>query len=197
MQIMGENESYCYAWTNIGEGYFLVLLADFTAEPDFTTMLNELLALVSPYTGEFAEPAPEGVFSLPCGDQTLTITCSEGWSGELYAENNVWIYDEDHTVYGDYYYLEGYTEEDILEYYVQYDMDNLATENALISSGDGPAIAGFTTKNVIGKDVSYYYAWTPMGDGYFLLYVYDWNGGNDSAALLPQMLDCVTTNAGN
>lgn len=189
--VMGEGESYCYAWTPAGDGYLLMLLADYTDEPDFETMLNEMLGQLTPYTGEFA--VNDGSFSLPCGDRTLTVTCPEGWDGELYDVNNVWIYNGDGSIYGDYYYWEGWTEDDILTLWIQPDVDSLKDENTFVSQGDGPVCDGYTTMVVVGTETSYYYAWAPMGDGYFLLQVYDWDGGDDSAELLPQMLDTVTS----
>ena len=197
MEAIGEGESSCYAWTPMGEGYFLVLLVDLTAEPDFETMLQDILGLVTPYTGEFPEKAVaedlgDGSFSLPCGDQTVTITCPEGFTGEVYDVNNIWLYNSDETVYGDYYYWEGWTEDDILTMWVQPDADTLKTEGSFVSQGDGPDCEGYTTKVVIGSELSYYYAWTPMGDGYFLAYIYDFAGGDNSSELLPMLLDNIT-----
>ncbi len=133
-----------------------------------------------------------GKFSLPCGDQTVTITCPEGWSGEIYDVNNVWIYNDDGSIYGDYFYWEGWTADDILEYWIQPDVDTLTSEATFVSQGDGPAIEGYITKVVIGTELSFYYAFAPVGDGYFLLQVYDWDAGNDAATLLPQLLDLIT-----
>lgn len=191
--LLGEGESYCYAWTPAGDGYLFILLGDYTDEPDFDALLNQLLGLVTPYTGEFA--VDDGTYTLDCGDRILTITCPEGWDGELYDTNNVWLYNGDGSIYGDYYYWEDWTEDDILTLWIQPDVDSMETEKTLVSHGDGPACDGYTTKVVIGTECSFYYAWAPMGDGYFLLHVYDWDGGDDSAELLPQLLAIVTSDA--
>ena len=196
MEVIGVDESYCYAWTPIGEGHFLAVLADFTGAPDFKPMLNEILGLVNMYTGEFAAPTPkaeeigDGLFSLPCGSQSVVISCPDGWTGEAYADFDVWIYPEDMLICGDYYYLEGYTLEEVEQYWIQPDVDSMKSEDVFVSY-ENADFGNYTARVLVGKDVSYYYAYVPYGDGCLLTYIYDSDGGNDAAEWLPMLTDCI------
>ena len=195
--VMGEGESYCYVWTPMDEGFLVVILADYTETPDFEAQIHQVLDLIVPYTGEFAEKAiaadlGNGQFSLPCGSQNVTISCPEGFSGEVYEENNIWLYNKDGSVYGDYFYLSGWVTEDIMTYWILEDVDAMKSENASTTLEDGPAIEGYRTQVLQGDSISYYYAWAPMGNGCFLLQVYDWDGGNDALELLTMLLECIT-----
>ena len=128
-----------------------------------------------------------GSFVLPCGDEASLITCPDGWIGEAYDINNVWIYLEYESHYLDYYYMTDWTEDDFLDQ-VQSDIDELKDLDIFISSGDGPVYKGFTTKQVLGKDESYCYAWAPKGDGYLLVVLADYTAKPDFEA---QILDAM------
>lgn len=152
-------------------------------------------------SGEIEETEPvesntadlgDGRFTMGCGDEIVLITVPEGWSGEIYYAENVWIYNADQSLIADYYYLTDYTEDDIISYFVQYDVDYLKGMNIAVTTGDGPVIDGYTTKVVISEGESYYYAWREIGDGWLLVYVYDYTGTDDATELLPQMIDLVT-----
>lgn len=145
-----------------------------------------------PEDTQWEETGDTGPFVLNCGEDAMLITCPEGFVGEVYSDVNIWIYDEEFSLVGDYYYCEGWTGEDVVSYFIQFDIDSMTQAESYISHGDGPAMEGYTTMVVIGDGVSYYYAWTEAGDGLFLAYLYDYTGANDPAAVMQQLLDCVT-----
>lgn len=143
-------------------------------------------------TGSSTADLGNGQFVLDCGDEAVLITSLEGWSGEVYDATNVWIFDAEYTMYGDYYYLEGWTEDDLMTYAVNSDAEYLESLEALISSGESVAIDGYTTMEVLGNGEAYYYAWREIGDGYLLVYGVDYTGANDASALLPALVAAVT-----
>ncbi len=134
----------------------------------------------------------DGKFLLDCGDEDMIITLPEGWYGQVYDVNNIYLYndpsEEDALLYGDYYYLEGWTEEDLQTYLIDYDVEFLEGYNALVSQEEGPSIEGYTTYIIMGDGVNYYYAWADMGEGMLLAYVYDYTEPEDAAAVLVDMV---------
>ena len=137
-----------------------------------------------------------GSFVLPCGDEASLITCPDGWIGEAYDINNVWIYLEYESHYLDYYYMTDWTEDDFLDQ-VQSDIDELKDLDIFISSGDGPVYKGFTTKQVLGKDESYCYAWAPKGDGYLLVVLADYTAKPDFEAQILDAMALIAPYTGN
>lgn len=133
-----------------------------------------------------------GQFTMGCGSETVLITCPEGWSGEIFTPANVWIFNDDYSLIGDYYYLEGYTEDDIISYFVQNTVSYMETMEFEFTSGESVSIDGYTTMEVISDGESFYYAWREAGDGWLLVYVYDYSGTDDATELLPQMINCVS-----
>lgn len=142
--------------------------------------------------GETDPTVYDGPLVINCGGEQLLITCPEGWTGEIFGENNVWIYDEEFTLVGDYYYMEGWTDDDVMSFMVQTEIDSLTSMGTYVSHGDGPVIEGYTTMVVIGDGESYYFAWREAGSGLFIAYIYDYTGTDDATELLPQMLGYVS-----
>ena len=139
------------------------------------------------------EPEPtvyDGPLVLNCGSEQLLLTCPEILLADYVDETNIMLHTEDYTICGDYYYVDNMIDEDVKEL-AQINADFLESLEALVSQGEGPAIEGYKTWQVIGVEQSYYYAWREAGDGWLLLQVYDFSGTDDATALLPQFLGYV------
>ena len=194
--VMGMGESYCYAWTEMGEGYLLVLLGDYTAEPDFETQLNDLMALISPYTGEFQEyvgasDLGDGRFSLPCGSETVILACPKGWYGSVSMDTAVGFYN-DYAQYADFYYLDGYTEEDVMDYWIQYDVDMMKSDESFISFEEAD-IEMYSAWVLRCDNMSCYYAYRQVGDGCLLLQIMDLEESTaDGMEVFRTMIDCIS-----
>lgn len=129
----------------------------------------------------------DGPLVLNCGSESLLVTCPEGWTGEINDATNVTIYDETYELFGDYYYFDTLTREDVLNL-AQIDADYLESIDALVSQGESIAMEGYETWQVIGQEQSYYLAWREAGDGWILVYIYDFTGTDDATELLPQFV---------
>lgn len=149
----------------------------------------------NPWIDYETENQESGPLVLDCGSEQLLLTVPDGWTGESFLSDNVWVYNEDFSLLGDYYYLEGSTRDDLLSM-VQSDVDAFQEGDLYVSHGEGPAIEGYETMVVIGDGMSAYYAWREAGDGWLLIYVFDYTGTDDATDLLPQFVDLMSPYAG-
>ena len=195
--VMGVEESYCYAWTEMGEGYLLVILGDYTAEPDFETQLLDFLSLIGPYTGEFQEytgalDLGDGSFSLPCGSETVILTCPDGWYGSVSMETAVSFDNEDFTQYAVFYYLDTYTEADVMANWIQYDVDMMKSNESFLSFEEAD-IDMYNAWVLRGDNMSYYYAYRQVGDGCLLLQIMDLEeSAADGMEVFQTMIDSIS-----
>lgn len=133
----------------------------------------------------------DGPLVLNCGDEAFLLSCPEGWTGESFGDTNVWIYNEDYTLVGDYYYMTEMTHDDMLAL-VQSDVDYLQAAESYVSHNELSILDGYETWEVIGSSESYYFAWREAGDGWLLVYVCNYTGTGDATELLPQFVSCLS-----
>lgn len=135
--------------------------------------------------------ANAGKYTLTCGETVYNLVLPEGWSGESMGDTTVLGYSSDLSMMTYYMYLEGYSRDDLLEM-VQSDVDGLKGSELYVSHGEGPAIEGYETMEVIGQGVRTFFAWAEQDGGYRIVYIMDYRVEDDPTELLQAMVNALT-----
>ena len=144
------------------------------------------------WTFENAYQLEDGSFAMTCGEDAVQITCPEGWEGMVCEENNIYLMETDGFNTADIFYLEDETEESILEDWVQSEAAWMELEGCYVGTEEGPEVEGYKTVAIVGTYTTSYIAYAPIGDGYLLVYMSDYDEVTNAAVLMPQIIANIT-----
>ena len=125
---------------------------------------------------------------LYAGDEMWEIVENAGWTVTGLTDDYIWIYNEDFTKSGEYSYE--ITDYDDFMTRIQYIVDYMEEFEIYVSHGQGPAIDGYKTWEIIGTDEAHYYALRETGDGWVCVYAVSYYGADSE--LLSYLISFMT-----
>lgn len=117
--------------------------------------------------GEEEEPEIYSTTVFYCGDESWEIVAPEEWYIITLTDNYAWCFNEEYSKNGEYSY-ETTTHDDFMARVQDY-VDYLTEFDCYVSHGEGPAIEGYETWEIIGQEEAYYFALRQVGDGWLCI----------------------------
>lgn len=140
------------------------------------------------------EVQPEGgVYTIEESGVSAQITCPEDWTVTYEAYDTLDIENEETWQEAEFVMYVDVTRDDFVSYVEDMIVPELEQYGMYISHGAGPEIGSFETMEVLGDGLNFYFAWAPVGEGWILVTVSEFNGVSLDEAL-PPILELVNLN---
>ncbi len=138
------------------------------------------------------EVQPEGgVYTIEESGISAQITCPEGWTVLYSAYDTLEIENDETWQEAEFVMYIDVTSEDFVSYVEDMVVPELQQyEGMYVSHGAGPQMGAFETMEVLGDGLNFFFAWAPVGEGWILVNVTDFEGLSMEEAL-PPILELV------